>query len=606
MKLRMLSLVLMSLLAVGIVPAAAQDSFPVTVEHKYGTTTITEAPERVVAIGFTDQDPLLALGIKPVAVRYWYGDEENAIFPWAQDEAEGAEPVVLNMATLSFEAILELQPDLIISVYSGITEEEYETLSQIAPTIAQSGDYIDYGTPWQVATQMIGAAVGQADAADTLIADVESVFADAREQNPQFEGKRIAVAYRFGTDYGFYTAQDPRGRFFENLGFVVPEELVEVAGEAFYAGVSSERLDLLDQDILVFVGLQFAEGGREGIEADPLFSQLDVVQDGRIVYVPAELDDALQFSTVVSLPYLVEGILPELQAATGSADVTCEAGLRAFEHAMGVSCIPETAERVVVLDTGETDNALALGAPVVGAPIGDVLQYQAYLSDQLDGIADTGTISEPNFEAILELGPDLILGSKQRYESIYDQLSQIAPTVLTESLRVPWQDNFRTHADALGKTAEAEQLLADYEAHVADVQAAVGDALDTTTISIVRFRPGQVRLYLKSSFIGYILQDVGLSRPPSQDEDVFSAEISIEEMQQVDADYIFVTGYDVEDSERATFLESPLWQTLSAVQNERVIDVNDDFWIAGLGVQAANLVLDDLANLLGDTEAAAG
>jgi len=286
---------------------------------------------------------------------------------------------------------------------------------------------------------------------------------------------------------------------------------------------------------------------------------------------------------------------------------SCEAGFRSFTHALGETCIPEAPQRVVVLDTGELDNALALGAPVVGAPVADATQYQAYLADQLEGITDTGSISEPNLEAILALSPDLIIGSKQRYEAIYEQLSQIAPTVFTESLRVPWQQNFNFHADALGKTAEAAELIASYDAHVADLQAALGDKLETTTISIVRFRPGQVRLYLKSSYIGYILQDVGLKRPASQDEDTFSAEISLEEVQTVDADYIFVTGYDVDDSERDTFLNSPLWQTLGAVQNGHVVDINDDTWIAGLGVQAANLVLDDLATLLvgEDTQTAA-
>ena len=302
------------------------------------------------------------------------------------------------------------------------------------------------------------------------------------------------------------------------------------------------------------------------------------------------------FSRVLALSALYVLLAATIVSAQETGQ--CESGFRLFAHAMGETCIPETPQRVVVLDTGELDNALALGAPIVGAPVNEALQYQAYLEDQLEGIADTGSISEPNFEAILALSPDLILGSKQRYEAIYEQLSQIAPTVLTESLRVPWQANFTFHADALGKTAEAEQLLENYEAHVAEVQAVLGDSLDSTTISIIRFRPGQVRLYLKSSYIGYILQDVGLQRPESQDEDVFSAEISIEEMQAVDADYIFVTGYDVDDSERESFLGSPLWQTLEAVQNDRVIDVNDDTWIAGLGVQAANLVLDDLERLL--------
>ncbi len=593
----------------GVIPAAAQDStFPITIEHKFGSTTITAAPQRVVAIGYTEQDPLLALGIVPVAVRYWYGDETNAIFPWAQDAVGGAAPVVLNMpfGNLNYEAILALQPDLISAVSSGITQDEYDKLSQIAPTLAQSADYIDFGTPWQETTLRIGAAVGKSAEAEALVSRVDGLFADARASNPQFEGKNIVVAYNYGESrtYGYYTAQDTRARFFTDLGFVIPAELLEIAGDSFYADISTERIDLFDQDVLVFLGLQWAEGGREAIENDPLISQLDAVREGRVVFIPAEYDDALQYGTVLSLEYALEGILPELEAALpNTAAVACEPGFRSFSHALGASCIPESPQRVVVLDTGELDNALALGAPIVGAPIGDVLQYQAYLADQLDGITDTGTISEPNFEAILALQPNLIIGSKQRYEAIYPQLSAIAPTVFTESLRVPWQDNFRFHADALGKSAEADQLLADYDAHVAEIRAALGDALDSTTISIIRFRPGQVRLYLKSSYIGYILQDIGLPRPPSQDQDVFSAEISIEEMQQVDADYIFVTGYDVEDSERETFLNSPLWQTLAAVQNGRVIDVNDDTWIAGLGIQAANHVLDDLLAYLGGTGA---
>lgn len=268
-------------------------------------------------------------------------------------------------------------------------------------------------------------------------------------------------------------------------------------------------------------------------------------------------------------------------------------------HAMGESEVPVTPQRVVVLDTGELDNALALGASIIGAPVAEAREYQAYLADQLEGITDTGAISEPSLETILSLKPDLILGSKQRHEAIYQQLSAIAPTVFTESLRVPWQDNFNLHAEALGKSAEAEALLAAYAARTAQIQAALGD--NPPTISIIRFRPGQVRLYLKSSYIGYILQEVGLPRPPAQDQDVFSAEISLEQVADIDADYIFITGYAQDDSDQDTFLQSELWTTLHGVQSGHAIDVNDDTWIAGLGVQSANLVLDDLVTLLGLT-----
>jgi len=328
MSQRPLILILTALLSLlAVLPTAAQDTsnaFPVTIEHKFGSTIITAAPQRVISIGFTEHDALIALGVMPVAVRYWYGDETDAIFAWAEDEAQalgGDQPIVLNMAygTLNYEAILALNPDLITAVDSGITQDEYDALSQIAPVIAQSDEYIDFGTPWQDITLRLGAAVGKSAEAEALVSEVEGLFATAREQNPQFTGQEIVVAYNYSEDrtYGYYTAQDPRGRFFAQLGFVVPTELVEIAGERFYADLSLERIDLFDRDLLVFVGMQFAEGGREAVEADPIISQLDVVQSGRVVYIPANYDDALQFSSVLSLEYALEGILPELQVVMG-------------------------------------------------------------------------------------------------------------------------------------------------------------------------------------------------------------------------------------------------------------------------------------------------
>jgi iron complex transport system substrate-binding protein len=296
----------------------AGSSFPVTITHKYGTTTIPEAPQRVVSIGYTEQDPLLAVGVVPVAVRFWYGEAPFSIFPWAQEEAAGAEPVVMEMAwgELNYEAILELDPDLISGVVSGITQEEYDQLSLIAPTTAQSGEYIDFGMPWQEVTQMVGDSVGKSEEAAAKIAEVEAKFQQARDENPDFQGKTIAVAYSNGDGtYGFYTDQDGRARFFTDLGFVISEELVEIAGESFYANLSQERLDLLDADVLLFLGLQFLEGGRESIESDPLIQQLDAYKEGRLVFVPLDYDDALQFGTVLSLEYALEGLLPELQAA---------------------------------------------------------------------------------------------------------------------------------------------------------------------------------------------------------------------------------------------------------------------------------------------------
>lgn len=318
-----ISLFLILTLLLLVAPAAAQDDspFPLRVEHKFGTTEISAMPERVVAIGYTEQDFLLALGITPVAVRYWYGDETNAIFPWAEDRVEGEHPTVLNMTygSLNYEAILALEPDVISAVTAGITEEEYALLSQIAPTIAQPDGYIDFGIPWEATMQTIGDAFGLHDEAEAIITDVQDLFAETREANPALEGKSVAVAYYFNGAFGFYTAQDTRARFFTDLGFVVPEEMVELAGENFYANVSAERMDLIDQDLIVIVNLQFIEGGRETLEADPLFSQLEAVQDGRVMYFELDAENALGFSSPLSLPFALEAALPQLQAIFGEA-----------------------------------------------------------------------------------------------------------------------------------------------------------------------------------------------------------------------------------------------------------------------------------------------
>ncbi len=169
-------------------------AFPVTIEHKYGSTTIDAEPTRVVSVGFNDQDALLALGVIPIGIRDWYGEQPFAVWPWAQDELGDAEPVVLspNGAELNVEAVAALEPDLIVGIYSGMTESEYELLSTIAPTIAQPGEYIDYGTPWQDQTRIVGRAVGKAELAEDLVTSIEDRYASIQTEHPEFVGATSA------------------------------------------------------------------------------------------------------------------------------------------------------------------------------------------------------------------------------------------------------------------------------------------------------------------------------------------------------------------------------------------------------------------------------
>jgi iron complex transport system substrate-binding protein len=610
-------LLLFSLFLFGLFFASAQDTdaFPVTIEHKYGNTTISEPPQRVVAIGYMEQDPLLALGVVPVAVRYWYGDAPNAIFPWAQDAAGGAAPEVLNMpyGNLNYEAILALQPDLISAVTSGITQEEYETLSQIAPTIAQSGEYIDFGMPWQETTRMIGAAVGKADEAEALIAQVEGLYADARAANPQFAGQTMVVAYNYGEarTYGYYTAQDARGRFFTDLGFVIPEELVEIAGESFYADISSERIDLLDQDVLVFLGLQFAEGGREAIEADPLISQLEVVRDGRVVFIPAEYDDALQFSTVLSLAYALEGIVPELQAALGippASAVECESGFTAVTHAMGVTCAPENAQRVVALEWTYVENLLALGVQPVG--VADIEGYGSWVQVPLaldESVTNVGTRQEPNLEAIAALNPDVILAVGFRSGQNYEALNAIAPTLVFDPYPTDithyeeMLTTFSTIGTVVGREAEAQAVLDDLNAHFAAAQAALETAGRTgeTFILAQSFMSSEVptfRLFTENALAVQVLEQIGLQNAwdDAPQPSGFST-VDFEAFANIGETNFF---YIAQDDYQATLIESPLWNGLPFVQSERAYWLGGDVWLFG-GPLSMELLIDTVLEATG-------
>lgn len=302
---------------------AASRAFPVTIEHKFGRTEIPAQPTRVLSLGFQEHDAIFALGVTPIAVRFWFGDESDAIFPWAEDEAAGATPEILNMTfgELNFEKIAGLRPDLILGVYSGITDKEYETLSKIAPTVAQTDDYVDFGVPWQDMTRTVGRALGRSARAEELVDELEGRFAGLREQNPGFAGKSLAVATYSGggEEAGFFASEDPRSRFFTSLGFVVPPALDKIAGDEFFGRISRERLDVLDTDVLVWDQLQYVEGGRATIEGDPLVQQLDVMRDRRAVFLEGDLENAFAFNSVLSLPFVLDNLLPMLTAAVSSA-----------------------------------------------------------------------------------------------------------------------------------------------------------------------------------------------------------------------------------------------------------------------------------------------
>lgn len=276
---------------------------------------------------------------------------------------------------------------------------------------------------------------------------------------------------------------------------------------------------------------------------------------------------------------------------------------REITHAMGVTDVPDSPERIVVLTNEGTEALLYLGV----APIGAVQSWHGnpwydHIAAPLADTVALGTELAVNLEVLATLEPDLILGTKVRQENIYQQLSAIAPTVMSETIGDEWQNNLKFYADVLGRSAEGEAALAEFARRTTAIGDALGDAKNDE-ISLVRFSPNRTRIYYKQTFGGLILDQIGFARPAAQDKDEFAEEVTKERIPEMDGDRIFYFSNDLNEQEAAANLEDwlsdPLWLSLEGVKAGKAQRVSEIIWNSAGGIYAAHIMLDDIEAIYG-------
>ena len=270
--------------------SGAEGAFPVTIEHAFGETVIESQPERVATVAWSNQEVPIALGVVPVGMAEvtWGDDDGDGVLPWVEEQLEelGAETPALFDETdgIDFEAVADTQPDVILAAYSGLTQEEYDTLSKIAPVVAYPD--VAWGTSYQDMIRLNSSALGLADEGDVLIEKLQDEVDAALAQHPELADSTVLFSYIDPSDFsqiGFYTSLDTRPGFLESLGLPVPTVVAEESdGELFYTSVSSEQADRF-ADVDVFVTYGDADGSIvEQLQADPLLSQIPAIAEGRI------------------------------------------------------------------------------------------------------------------------------------------------------------------------------------------------------------------------------------------------------------------------------------------------------------------------------------
>lgn len=291
------------------------EGFPVTFEHAFGTTVVEAAPERVAVLGVTDADALLALGVQPLTTTGFSFYPETGVGPWAEDLLTGTPVRIGSDTEFSVEEVAAVSPDLIVSIVSGIDQAVYDQLSQIAPVLARPADAADYDNDRDAVTRTVARALGRGTEGEELVAAADGEFADVITANPGFAGRTAAVVLPYDGQYGAFTPGDGRGAFLADLGFTLPADLAALdTGESFFIEVSRERLDLLEADVVVV--LTDAET-RAAVDADAVFADLDVSRRGAVLFPDIDVRGALTYNSVLSVPFALERLVPELQRILG-------------------------------------------------------------------------------------------------------------------------------------------------------------------------------------------------------------------------------------------------------------------------------------------------
>ncbi|MBN1094300.1 iron-siderophore ABC transporter substrate-binding protein [Blastococcus sp. TML/M2B] len=286
---------------------SSSGAFPVTVETAFGDVEIEEEPLRVVALGWGDAETALALGVQPVGASDWLAFGGEGVGPWSEGLYDEA-PEIIETLEPSLEAIAALEPDLILDTKSDGTQDRYDLLSQIAPTVGMPKGVEAYQTTWQQQLEIVGQALGKSDEAEELAAEVADAFTEAADAHPEFEGTEVAVAAFTSEGFGAYVQGDARVDFMEELGFVNKPAIQEQATDNFFVPVSEEQVSLLDAGLTVAFPI-YVEASE--FTSNPLWQALPSVRDGHVVVLEDEtLANAFSIGTAPGILYALEKTVP--------------------------------------------------------------------------------------------------------------------------------------------------------------------------------------------------------------------------------------------------------------------------------------------------------
>jgi iron complex transport system substrate-binding protein len=292
--------------------STATDSFPVSVDTKFGEVEIEEQPQKVVALGWGDAEIATELGVQPVGVSDWLDFGDDGLSPWAEASYDEA-PELLGTMELDYEKIAALEPDLIINVRSDGSEDTYKKLSAVAPTVSAPEGADNWTTPWDTQVEMISTALGESQKGEDLVTSVNDRITEVRDAHPEWSEKTGTVLAKTSEEWGAYVTGDARADLLADIGFQPNQEIADLAGDTFYVSLSEENIDKADSDVVIGFPIMLSA---DELTKDTAWNSLTAVKEGHAVVADDELANAISLGTPASMLHALDLLVPQLEDAT--------------------------------------------------------------------------------------------------------------------------------------------------------------------------------------------------------------------------------------------------------------------------------------------------
>ena len=268
--------------------------------------------------------------------------------------------------------------------------------------------------------------------------------------------------------------------------------------------------------------------------------------------------------------------------------------------------IPADPKRIVDL-SGNSDILSILGYKVVGTANSDAYDYTkfpSYLEETLSGAEILGYSMQDTMdvEAVMNLNPDLIVISTVQ-EKMYDQLSEIAPTVMIQLEALNWKDDVKALAKVFDKEDIANEWISNYEAKSKEagdkIKAEYGE--DTTYLSFLA-SGGQFFIFDGAGFGNVLYEDMGLAKPAGMPEqtDISLPVVTYEGLAAIQSDYIFLIATD---EDLAQLEANIIWNSLPAVKNGNVVVLESSpYFNQGYSPIGREILVDEIGDMLNEAK----